>query len=584
MQAKNDFLTNAFKQTAKRLLPQTLMLLLCVVAGAFISIWPSLILKRIVDGPLVNGGQGLWHYAFLYLGAVALIGLNDLMRQYSATVFGQRVLLHIRTQMLQRLRLLPMSYYLKVPSGETISRFTADIEAVNTLFTSGVISALADLFKIIGLLITLFTLSASFGLISLCALPALYFLTNYFRKNIYQKQLIVRKRVSDINTGIQETYAGMKIIKIFGKERFFAQRFEPLLENHRIAMNANSIYDAWFPCLTQTLRAIVIAAAIFIGAKNNLTPIALGLSLGTLAAAADLFIRLFTPIEAASSEIQTIQQAMAGISRVKAFFDQPTEDRQNIEVKEATINDTTVVLQNVHFAYTDGKDVLSDASMTIPMGTKAAIAGRTGSGKTTLMNLVTGLYEPKSGSITIGGLNPYLLPPTARRKLIGIVPQNIVLFNGTILENVSLRDDTITKEQVERALRTVGLYDAIYQMPDGLLTYIGEGAQKLSFGQTQLLSLARAIVTDPPLLLLDELTSGLDAVTERSVLQAIADISGKKTILTISHRLSGIIDADTVHIMERGRIVESGSPAELMQKEGWYSRYKRLEDANWRIS
>lgn len=485
--------------------------------------------------------------------------------------------------MLTRLRSLPISHFLQTPSGETISRFTNDIEAVNTLFTSGVIGALADLFKIIGLLVALFSLSSSFGIVAVCSFPALYFLTDYFRKNIYKRQLDVRKRVSDINTGIQETYAGMKIIKIFGKERYFAQRFEPLLENHRVAMNANSIYDAWFPCLTQTLRAIVIAAALFIGAKNNLTPLALGLSLGTLAAGADLFIRLFAPIEAVSNDIQTIQQALAGLSRVKAFFELPTEDKQHAGDVPRDFSGTTVAVQNVRFAYQDGKDVLFGATLTVPAGTKAAIAGRTGSGKTTLLNLVAGLYEPAEGSITIGGLNPYLLPPETRRRLVGIVPQNIVLFNGTILENITLRDESITKEQVELALKTVGLYETVQKLPEGMGTLLGEGAQKLSFGETQLLSLARAIVTDPPLLLLDELTSGLDVITERAVLQAISAISGKRTILTISHRLSGIIDAEMVHIMERGRIMESGSPEELAQKEGWYSRYKRMEELNWRI-
>ncbi len=584
MKPENAFLTDTFRQTAKRLPMQTILLFLSVATGALISVWPSLILKRIVDGPLTHAGVGLWSLAFLYLGAMMLIGANDLVRQYCSTVFGQRALLHIRTQMLSRLRLLPISYYLQTPSGETMSRFTADIDAVNTLFTSGVINALADLFKIAGLLVVLFTLSVSFGIVAVCAFPLLYIVTDFFRKRIYERQLEVRKRVSDINTGILETYAGMKIIKIFGKERFFANRFEPLLESHREAMNANSIYDAWYPCITQTIRAVVIAIALFIGAKSNLTPWALGLSLGTLAAGADLFIRLFTPIEAVSNEIQTIQRAFAGIARVKAYFSQPVEEKRHIGDIQTNLVDTTVVIQNVRFAYQDGHDVLSGATLTIPIGTKAAIAGRTGSGKTTLMNLVAGLYEPKSGSITVGGLNPYLLPPEARRRLIGIVPQNVVIFNGTILENVTLRDESISREQAERALHTAGLYDAVQLLPEGIDTVLGEGAQKLSFGQTQLLSLARAIVTDPPLLLLDELTSGLDAITERAVLDAITAISGKKTILTISHRLSGIIDADTVHIMERGRIMESGSPQELMQKEGWYSRYKRLEDLNWRIS
>lgn len=581
----NSYLTRALTDTAKRNLFFALMILIAVAAGAVVNTWPSLVLKQIVDGPLASGGLGLWKYGFLYLGAVLLLGLSDLMREYGTMVFGQRMLLNIRTQMLDRLRALPMSYYLDVPAGETISRFTADMDAVNTLFTSGIISAVADLLKIVGLIVALFSLSPILGYIALGSLPVIYLLANYFRKNIYKKQLVVRSKVSDINVGIQEVYSGLKIIKIFSKEGFFAGRFEPLLESHRMAMNANSIYDAWFPCIMQTLRAAVIALAIVIGAAGNATPVALGLSLGTLAATADLFARLFDPIEAASTEIQTIQQAMAGLNRIKSYFKQETEAEEKIAESAVSVSgDIEVSIEGVGFAYRNGKEILSGVSLTVPAGTKAAIAGRTGSGKTTLMNLIAGLYPPKSGKITIGGVDPYLLPPQARRRLVGIVPQTVVIFNGSVYENVTLRDDSISREQAIHALQTVGLYTAVQSLPDGIDTALGEGAQKLSFGQTQLLSLARAIVTDPPLLLLDELTSGLDSVTERQVLSAIRAVSATKTIVTISHRLSGIIDADTVHIMERGQIVESGSPQALVQQEGWYSRYKRLEDLNWRIS
>jgi ATP-binding cassette subfamily B protein len=566
--SKNNFMAKAFTETSKKSYVFLAMLIISVAAGAFLASLPSLVLKRIVDGLLTSGSRGLWQYAFLYLGAVLLLGLCDLIREYGAMVFGQRMLLNIRMLMLERLRFLPISYFLEVPAGETISKFTADIDSVNTLFTSGIVSTAADLLKLAGLIIAMFILSAQLGFIALAALPIVYFLSNFFRKRIFKKQLAVRARVSDINTGIQEFYSGMKVIKSYGKEQYFAQRFEPLLENHRIAMNANSVYDAWFPCIMQTLRAVAIAFAIFVGASNNLTPLALGLSLGTLAAAADLFARLFDPIEATSMQIQTIQQALAGISRIKAYFNHEIETAEKLD--ESIVNNLeniTVKIDDVRFAYKNGKDVLGGVSITIPAGTKAAIAGRTGSGKTTLMNLVAGLYPTKSGIITVGGLDPYQLPPTARRRLVGIVPQSIILFNGTIYENITLRDDAITRKQAEKALETVGLLNVINQLPGGINTLIGEGAYKLSFGQTQLLSLARAIVTDPPLLLLDELTSGLDAMTEKQVLRAIRNISGNRTIITISHRLSGIIDADTVHIMERGRIMESGAHQSLLLRK-----------------
>ena len=586
---EDNFLGRALVQALCHKFPYALVMLLAILAGALVATWPSQALRRIVDGPLAGNGESLWRYAFLYLGAMLAIGLADLLREYGAMVFGQGMLLRIRTIMLERLRLMPVDYYLDVPVGETMARFTSDIDAVNSLFTAGLIGAAADLLKIGGLLIALFALSVPVGYIAIGALPVIYFISDYFRRNIYRRQVVVRKRVSDINTGIQEVYAGMKVIKVFGLERRFAERFEPLLENHRLAMNANSVFDAWFPCILQTVRAAVIASVLVLGAKNNSTPVALGLSLGALAAAADLMVRLFDPIEAAAGELQTIQQAMAGLARIRAFFQLPTEEDMKARQRQgreagAAGPDPSIVVEGVRFSYKNGVDVLQETSLYLPAGTKAAIAGRTGSGKTTLLNLVAGLYPPAGGRILVGGQDPYLIPPAERRRLIGIVPQNVVVFHGSIYENITLRDDTISREQAEKALGTVGLLETVYALPQGIDTLIGEGAAGLSFGQTQLLSLARALVTDPPLLLLDELTSGLDALTERKVLDAIRQVSGRKTILTISHRLSGIIDADTVHIMERGRIMEHGSPLELAAREGWYSRYKRLEDLGWKIS
>ena len=583
MSKGQGFLFQAFKTTFRAKCGYGLLVMVTVAAGALISTWPSLVLRTIIDGSLLAGGAGLWRLALTYLGAVLLIGLNDLAREYGAMVFGQEMLLNIRERMLERLRDLPMRYYNNTPAGETMSRFTADIDAINSLFSAGLVTAVADLFKIIGFLAALFMLSTPLGVVAVCALPVLYLATDYFRRNIYQRQLVVRQRVSDINTSIHEIYSGIKVIKVYGRERYFAERFEPTLESHRLAMNANSVYDAWFPCVTQTIRAVVIATALFIGASDNLTFLALGLSLGTLAAAADLFIRLFEPIEAISGEIQTVQQAMAGISRVEAFFEQETEENGGPVGDAAPPEDIEVVVEDVSFSY-GGEDVLGGANMTIPAGTKAAIAGRTGSGKTTLMNLVAGLYPVRSGRIMVGGLDPYALPPEQRRRLVGIVPQTVHIFNASVSENVTLRDDGISRVQVREALETVGLWPTVERLPQGLDTMLGEGAQQLSHGQTQLLSLARAIVTNPPLLLLDELTSGLDAVTEKQVLAAIRGISGKRTILTISHRLSGIIDAEVVHIMESGRIVESGTPEALTHREGWYSIFKRLEDRGWRIS
>lgn len=568
--------------------PMYFMLLLSTVGmSAIANVWPSLILKQIVDGPLTSGVGSVWNMAFMYLASVLIIGILDFGREISSTVIGQGILLETRKQMLEHLQKLPMKYYLRVPVGETLSKFSADLDAIGTLFSAGLVSAMADSLKIIGLFIALFTLSKPIGWIALGAIPIIFFLSNFFRKNIFIKQKEVRKRVSDINATIQEVYSGLKIIKTFGKEELFSKRFEERLEVHRLAMNGNSVYDAWFPCIMQIVRAIVIALAMVIGASNNGTTLALGLSIGTLAAIADLFVRMFEPVEAIASEVQTIQQAFAGIDRIKDFFLEKTEDKQGVVSEKVSHLDKTtkkdIVLEKVDFEYTEGKKVIHQATVTIKEGSKVAFAGRTGSGKTTLLSLIAGLYPVANGSIAIGGSNPFLLPASERRKIIGIVPQNVQLFNGSILDNITLKDDEITKEEVWIALEIVGLRETVNELKDGLDTMIGEGEAQFSFGQMQLLSLARAIVTNPPILLLDELTSGLDALTERKLLNAIREVSSNRTIITISHRISGIIDADIVHIMDSGRVVESGSPEELSQKEGWFAVYKRLEERGWKV-
>jgi len=583
-QDKRKFLRDSFTSSLRQNPVYGLTVVTAVIIGAMINTWPSLVLRQIVDESLPNGGLDIWNLGFTYLGYTLLIGLVDLSREFGATVFGQRLLLNIRKLMLDRLSLLPMSYYNTVPAGDTISRFTGDIDAIDSLFTAGLVSAIGDLLKIVGFLIAIYAISVPIGVIATCSLPVLYLVTNYFRRNMYENQLSVRRKVSDINTSIHETYSGMKIIKIFGMESFFAERFEPILETHRLAMNSNSVYVSWFPCVTQTIRSVFISAALVIGATNNQLPLALGLSLGTLAALADLMIRLFTPISAVSGEIQTIQRALAGVKRVENFFSENIQENGSNETRLDDLPDgVDVVVNDVCFSY-GGPDVLNGATLVLPAGTKAAIAGRTGSGKTTLMNLVAGLYGVDRGNVTVGGVDPFDLPAEERRRIVGIVPQTVHIFNSSVLDNVTLRDQSISREQVEMALDTVGLLDVVKSLSGGLDTFIGEGSQQLSFGQTQLLSLARAIVTDPPLLLLDELTSGLDALTERKVLSAIRGVSEGRSILTISHRLSGIIDAETVHIMDRGKIMESGTPEELVDKGGWYSIYKNIEDRGWKMT
>jgi ATP-binding cassette subfamily B protein len=277
---------------------------------------------------------------------------------------------------------------------------------------------------------------------------------------------------------------------------------------------------------------------------------------------------------------------MAGLNRIGEFLSEEQEEKGTVQLlgseKALDMDNIRVDVKNVRFGYSKDKAILKDVSLTVESGKKAAIVGRTGAGKTSLINLIAGLYSSWSGEVSISGIDPFRLKPEDRRRLIGVVPQNVNLFEGTIKDNITLRDDSISLEAVEKAARLVGLDDFIQCLPEKYDTVLGVAGIKLSFGQNQLISLARAVVTDPPLLLLDEPTSGLDAVTEEMIFKAFRAIGTKRTIITISHRLSGIIDADEVYIMASGKIVQSGPPHKLAEEKGWYNVFRQLEDLGWR--
>ncbi|MCL1830872.1 MAG: ABC transporter ATP-binding protein/permease, partial [Oscillospiraceae bacterium] len=416
--------------------------------------------------------------------------------------------------------------------------------------------------------------------IEIAVIPIVFLVSNYFRKHILKLQKEVRARVADIYTFIQEWLYGIRTVKAYSLETSGEEKFRVPLRKHLKAVQLNVSYNSWFPCVMQIFRAIVIALSIFFAANNG-TRFSLALSAGTLAAVADLIGRLFSPIEALAQEFQTIQQAIAGIARVKEFSEVEIEDRV---YEEQHINkDMGLEIQGVTFAY-DKTNVLRDIDVSVKSGEKSVFIGRSGAGKTTLLNIVAGLYPPGSGIVRICGVNPYTLPPLQRRRLVGVVTQMPQIFNGTIRQNITLGDDSITEEEIVSSARLVGLHELILSMNNGYDTVIGEGEAGLSSGEVQLLSLARAIAANPRVLLLDEPTSGMDSQTEQRVFEAIRMAGEGRTILSISHRLSGVVDADWVYLMSNGVIVESGRSDELEKRDGWYSMYQRIEDAGWSFS
>ena len=573
--------------------PAFLVMLLATAAATLLVLVPPLLLKRIIDENLSIGVlRGLSLVAILYV--LALVGSSAVgfIQVFVNRYIGQSLILQLRYLMAGHLSKLPMSYYNRTPVGDTVSRLTSDVDAVSTIFSPGQspgggFSNLAtDAFQIGGVLVAMFSISPRLALMVLVSVPVVYLVSRYFRRNSYRVQTMVRKTIGGINIFLQETFSGARTLKAYGKEEEYAERFQKPLADNLKAVNNAAVYDAYFPCVMQIIRVMVIAAVIWFGARTGVNE-TLAISIGSLAAMADLVTRLFNPIDDITGQFQTLQQALAGLKRIVELLQEKPEEKWELERvslgETASWQGAAIEIEGVDFGYRSEDLVLHNISLVIPQGKRVAIVGRTGAGKTTLLNLMAGLYKPERGRVCILGHDPHRVDPSERRKLLGAVPQNVHIVEGTIRENITLRDETISREAMEKAAAIVGLHDFITGLKDGYDALLGVEGTKLSGGQGQLLSLARAIVMDPPILLLDEPTSGVDAVTEANVIRAFRQASRNRTIVTISHRLSGILDAEEVYIMGSRKIVESGKPEDLAGKGGWYSVYRELEKAGWKL-
>jgi ATP-binding cassette subfamily B protein len=567
-----------------RKIPRTFILMLVIIVAAVaLELIPPLLLRRIIDTYLEGGiPDGVWRNAVLYLLALLAASSAGFSLTLVTSLIGQNLLFELRLMLAAHLTHLPISYYTKTPVGEIMGRLTSDVDSVHALFSAGMISAVTDSLKIFGILTAMFLISPPLAGVGVATVPVIFLLANFFRKNMLHAQAQIRRMVSQMNTFLQEVYAGIRLVKLYGRESDYVHRFQEPLRNHLAANNVAAVYDAYFPCVLQVVKALAIALILWLGGRTSLND-SLFISIGSLAAMADLTTRLLSPIEALSQEVQTIQQAMAGLGRVQEILGEATDDWQKTDVPadEGSQTDAMVEVAGIHFGYQKDHDVLKDIRFTLQAGEKVAIVGRTGAGKTTLMNLLAGLFAPDRGIIRINGKDPYRLKPEERRQVMGVVTQQVHILEGTVMENITLRDSRITREMVDTAVELVGLQDVIAGLPGGFETRLGEGGTSLSHGQSQLLALARAVVTDPPLLLLDEPTSGMDAITEATIFKAFRSIGRNRTVLTISHRLSGVIDTDRVLMMANGRIVQSGTPRELAGEKGWYRVFRDMEQLGW---
>lgn len=520
----------------------TVSTLLCVAASVAASLIPPLLLKNIIDR-LTGGMPLLFTAVLLYFGSLVLEGTLSSAQETLLVLFGQKMTHALRSEMSQKLIALPASTLVGQNPGEVAARFSGDVDAVEALFTSGIISMVADACRIISILAVIAVENMGLALVLLVILPLFAVFTRFVQKRMLAAQLENRRAVAAVSGQVPETLHNIRTIHALGLESYMEQRYDQRIGESYAAMEKTNFYDAIYSPVVFLLNAAVVGIVMLLSASGNADVLALfGMSVGTSVAIINYISRIFSPIESLGMEIQTIQSAMAGVKRIDAFLNQP-ERAIPQERKNTARGD--VVLSHVTFGYGE-KPVLSDFSMTVKEGEQVTLVGRTGVGKSTVFRLLLGLYPPEKGDITIGGVNVSAIPDHERRACIGCVEQHFSRVPGTVLDQITLSDPAITEEMAQNAAKLAGMDDAIRALPDGYNTICIDGM--FSQGEWQLLSIARVAAANPAVLLLDEITANLDAETEARVLEALRRASEGRTVLSISHRIYENLGGRTVEI------------------------------------
>ena len=563
------------------------VVVLFVLAAASFELVPPFIIRTIVDDHLTTGRPaGLLFLAVLYLGANAAIQAMTFLYSYLAATVAQGVLNGVRVRLFAHLQRLPIGYFDRTPVGDVISRCTSDVETLDTVFSTGVAVLVANLVRLVTVSIGMVILSPALTLVAALVAPPLVIIIRYLQVHLRQAERATRIAVGALAARLQESLRGAEVIRAFSREREAAGGFRRVLADVLAASNRATAFSALYTPMTAILSALAVAALLWAGTRQAFD--AFDISLGTLAAFLILLQRFFQPITALGEEWQTVQSAMAGAERIFATLALPPEPAAPVAVLPESGNGLPPIhLDNIAFGYAEGQRVLHRVSLVVNPGEHVALVGRTGAGKTSALHLLAGLYAPWAGTVRIASRDPRSLKESERRRVLGVVPQVVQLFSGTVFENLTLRDDAVPEEAVLEAARIAGADAFVRALPQGYRTQLvgsggGSGAQ-LSAGQQQLLALARALVPRPAVLLLDEATAAIDSVSDAAFRAALREsvLPTGCAVLTVAHRLSTAVEADRVIVLDKGHIVEEGAPGELARRDGRFAALLELEAAGW---
>ena len=538
---------SVIRQTVTGYAGLSLGILLAVVGAIVTALLPPWILGSIVD-TITEGNVVPVALVILYFAFTVLTGLTESIREGLLTVFGQKITHALRGSMMDKYTNLTAGELTKQEPGTIVSRFVGDVDTVENLFTSGIISMFADACKIISILVVIWLKNRGLAIVLLILLPFLYWFTRTVQKNMLKAQIENRRAVGRASGHVPETLHNIRTIHTLGKERYMEQRYDEYIAESYCAIERTNFYDAIYSPVILILNAIVVAVVMLFSASGNAKVLTLfGMSAGTVVAVINYISQIFTPVESLGMEIQTMQSAIAGVHRINEFYalEELPERVRNLEIPVVTEEEMPFVeLQNVTFAYEgDSRKILHHVSFKVYPGEQVTLSGRTGAGKSTIFKLLLGLYQPGEGKVLIQGRDAFQIPENEKRSLYGYVEQTFHRVPGTVKEQITLYDDSFTMEEVREAARIAGLDATIEQLEKGYDTLCT--SEIFSQGQWQLLSIARAAVAKPKLLLLDEITANLDAQTEEEVLQALKRASEGRTVISISHRVNA----------ETGRII-----------------------------
>lgn len=541
----------------KKHIIMSIFLLIMIFLTALSGLLPPFFLRYLIDEYIpafIDSKEvaSLTIFSILYFLSYFIVGACEVIENYLINLFGQKMIHELRYEMIEKSHRLKANYYTRHGNGEMQSRIMDDVYAIETLFATGIVSLLVSFIKIIGILVSIFTFSWMLGLIILLLIPFIYLITRTISKTMLKKNIRNRKCINKQANLISETINNVQTIQLLDKEDYLEDKYHSLLKESYTYRDQTGVLDALFSPIIEIIKALLIAlvsllVAISTNTQNNF--LSLGISVGSFAASLTLISNLFSPIQNIGKEFQTMQEGMSGLKRVEDFMNEKEINKKDESITFEKIfskeYDEILSFDHISFRYDDGdKDIFSDVSFSIKKNQKVTLIGRTGAGKTTLFKMILGLENPCSGQILLNGYDLSLIKDSEKRNIFGYVEQGFQYFDGTILEQITLKDKRYTLDDVRKVMKDVYLDSYIQEhIPDGYEAKFKES--DFSRGQLQLLSLARALLSNPKILLLDEISANLDSYTENQIIMAISRSSEKRTVISISHRLSDQLGFDS---------------------------------------